>query len=128
MRLNLLCAKNMRVNQGFIGLKGVAMVDIKKALRDLSDSIRYADMYDLTEVPKILEEASDKIEKLEIDIIKLLARLEESRMNRDNLVINYKPPSERARIKSELEDLGIEYSTKDNTQRLFRKLQRAQRG
>ena len=110
------------------------MSDLKKTLLDLAESVQYADMYDLTGVPKILKQASDKIEILEMQVIMLLDRIEESKQTQTysssgaDIVINCQPFSDRARIKSDLDDLGVEYSIKDNTQRLARKLQKALRG
>jgi hypothetical protein len=107
------------------------MHDLKKILLDLAKDIKYADMYDLTEVPSILEQAADKIGHLELQVIKLLERINEMEELEKlysldkKIIINYQPKPDRARIKSELEDLGIEYSVKDNTQRLSRKLQKA---
>lgn len=107
-------------------------MDLKKRLLDLAKSIQYADDYELTEAPKILREASDKIGELELINMHLLERLEErdyevSPAYSTNKLELY-PISDRPNLKAQLDRLGVDYSNKDNTQRLRRKLQRTLRG
>lgn len=115
------------------------MTDLKKKLLDLAEDIQFYDMFDLTKTPKLLKEAVEKIGKLELEVIELQARLAESRLQKNqseystfttsSTVFSTPPqPVDRAQIKLQLQELGVPYSNKDNTQRLLRKLQRALRG
>lgn len=106
-------------------------MDLKKRLLDLAESIQYADDYDLTEVPRLLREASNEIGKLEQVNIHLMERWESAHQQMQSYSsdkVELYPISDRPRVKSQLDQLGVEYSDKDNTQRLRRKLQRTLRG
>ena len=94
--------------------------NIKKILLDLAKEIQYQDCYDLTSAPKVLKNAANKIGDLEMEIIDLKHQLQ----NETSKEITPKKTKERSKIKEQLEQYGIPYSIKDNTQRLFRKLQR----
>lgn len=142
---------DMRVRQAFTDRKD-AVMDLKKRLLDLADTIRYWDMYDLTEVPNVLKAASEKIGELELELMKLQdaldanelgliyleKKLEEQeiqpRSHATNKVELYptekevlKPVSDRAELKRKLDELGVKWDPRDNTPRLRKKLQRALR-
>jgi hypothetical protein len=125
----------MRVNQVFISRKGVGMVDLKKQLLDLAETIRYWDQYDLTIVPNILKEASERIGNLELSLIELeekIKKLEETsntkEISESQDEFELQPIEDRAELKRRLDELGIPYQVRDNTHRLRRKLQKALRG
>ena len=125
----------MRVNQVFISRKGVGMVDLKKQLLDIADTIRYWDQYDLTVVPIILKEASERIGNLELSLIELeekIKKLEETsntkEISQSEEETELQPIEDRAELKRRLDELGVPYQARDNTHRLRRKLQKALRG
>ena len=130
MRIGLHSVKSMKAKQASISQKDADM-DLKKRLLDLAESIQYADDYDLTEVPRLLREASNEIGKLEQVNIHLMERWESAHQQMQSYSsdkVELYPISDRPRVKSQLDQLGVEYSDKDNTQRLRRKLQRTLRG
>ena len=154
MRIDLRYAENMRVNLVFIDQKDVVMTDIKKQLLDIADTIRYWDLYDLTVVPNILKEASERIGNLELEVIDLeleVLNLKgyidqlQSQMSPEQEIpqsystdkielypttedVELKPISDRAQVKKKLKELGITFDSRDNTSRLRRRLQKALRG
>ena len=106
------------------------MLDLKKILLDLAENIKYLDMYDLTNVPQTLKEASNKIGQLELQVIKLQSELntfsEKRLLDNDICAFTFitNKKEERRQIKQKLDELGIKYSPKDNTERLRRLLRK----
>lgn len=130
MRIGLSFVSVMKVKLVSIGRKDVDM-DLKKKLLDLAEGIQYADEYELTELPRVLRRASEEIGKLELMNMELLERLEQSSYQPQSYStdkVELYPISDRSNLKSQLDRLGVEYTNKDNTHRLRRKLQRALRG
>ena len=134
MRIGLHSVKSMKASLASTSQKDADM-DLKKELLDLAKSIQYADDYELTEVPQLLKRASEKIGQLEWENIHLLERLERTNQVYQEDMQAYStnkvelyPISDRPNLKAQLDRLGVDYSAKDNTQRLRRKLQRALRG
>lgn len=134
MRIGLHSVKSMKARLASTSQKDADM-DLKKELLDLAKSIQYADDYELTEVPQLLKRASEKIGQLEWENIHLLERLERTNQVYQEDMQAYSinkvelyPISDRPNLKAQLDRLGVDYSAKDNTQRLRRKLQRTLRG
>jgi hypothetical protein len=86
-------------------------MEIVDKLKDLAKSIRYADMYDLTEAVGILKQAAKTIEELSAKNLTLKEKSDRKEL--------------RDKIKQLLDKYEIEYDNRCNTSRLQSILERS---